>query len=323
MTLPDTAPSRKPRRLGLYAPFALLAAAIAIWTVIWFSLAAQVAGRLEASRADLAKEGYQVDWSARAIGGYPFRLDVTLTGARLRAASGWGLATPTIKAEAFAYLPSHWVIVAPVGLDFTPQYGGTVAIRATALRASLSEAQAHPPRLSVEGIGLSFATPPGAPPFFITGADAFHQHTRAGPDDQGGLYLELDQAHARFPGLIGRISQGRPVTLIADGVYSHADALKGPTWTAAVRAWSAAGGAMTLRDLRITAGQSQADGRGILSVGADGRLAGVLSARLTQIFGRGQTGGSDPQGATIAKIVFQAGKARLGPLTLAPAPRIY
>jgi len=336
-------PLQKPRRLGLYGPFLLLLIAAIGWSVAWLWLRGEVERRMDAGQASLEQDGYQLSWASRAISGYPFRLDVTLGDARLRAPSGWILAAPILKGEAFAHAPDHWVIVADDGVVFTRRVGGSVVVKAKALRASLSEADAHPPRLSIEGLGLTFAAAPGANPFFITAADEVHLHTRAGPNDQGAAYFELDQAKANFPGLIGRIAQGRPVSLIADGVYSHAGALDGRDWASAVRAWSAAGGALNVRRMRVAAGQALLDASaGTLGVDGDGRLSGSLTARLRQaprtLTAMGQAGAISPgavdsAGAvlgarargptTTVTIDFQAGQTTLGPVDIAPAPRIY
>jgi hypothetical protein len=343
MTLPDPVSLRKPRRLGLYGPFVLLLIAVIGWSCAWGWLRGEVERRMDAARAALGPSGYQVSWGSRTVDGYPFRLDVTLLDARLRAPSGWTLTAPILKAEAFAHAPDHWVAVAPGGLILVRRKGGAVAIGARVLRASLSEAGAHPPRFSLEGMGLTFTPAPGADPYVITSADEIHLHTRAGPKDEGAAYLELDQARARFSGLIGRIAEGRPVSLIADGVYSHAGALQGGDWATAVRAWRDAGGALMVRHIRVAAGQSVLDARaGSLAVDGEGRLSGALTADLRQapraLGALARAGDLAPEAvgsaaavlgarvrgpAATVTIDFQAGQTTLGPVAIGPAPRIY
>ena len=347
MTLPDPPTARKPpgkpRRLGLYAPFGLLLVAVIGWSFAWLWLRGEVERRMDEGRAAMARGGYRLSWASRTLSGYPFRLDVTLTDAAVRAPSGWAVTAPTLKGEAFAFSPDHWIAVAPDGVVYTRRVGGAVVVKAKALRASLSEADAHPPRVSVEGIGLTFTAEPGANPYFITAADEVHLHTRAGPNDQGAAYFELDNAKANFPGLIGRIAEGRPVSLIADGIYSHAGALDGRDWAGAVRAWSAAGGALKVRRMRIAAGQALLDAQaGTLGVGDDGRLTGILTASLRQapraLTAMGRAGAISPEAlgsaaavlgaravgpAATVTIDFQAGQTTLGPVAIAAAPRIY
>jgi hypothetical protein len=343
MTLPQTPAARKPRRLGLYVPLAVLLVVAVAWSGAWVWLRGEVMRRMQAARGGAAETGWRVDWTGAVVSGFPFRLDLDLTNARLGERSGWTILAPRLKAEAFVFAPTHWVAVAPDGVVLTRRRGGAIIVTAKVLRASLSGPGEHPPRLSVEGLGLRFVTPPGAKPIFVTGAAGLHLHTRAGPGDQGAVYLELDQASARLSGLMGRIAGGKPVTFTADALYSHAGEFSGPDWPGAVRAWSEAGGEISVRRLRLAAGEAVFDSHvGSLSVGADGRLRGALSVSLRQgpraLTSMGESGGIAPEAAREAASVvgvnaagpiatmsldFQAGRTTLGPVALGSAPRIY
>jgi hypothetical protein len=343
MTLPEKPPSRKLSRLGLYAPFLALLAAVAAWAIGWSLMRAAVFRHMDAAASDLARTGYRVDWTSRSISGFPFRLDLDIAGPRLRETSGWGLSAPRLKAEAYVFAADHWVIVAPDGVVLTRRVGGPVTVGATALRASLSDAGAHPPRLSVEGLGLTFAPAPGAAPFAFSDAAELHLHAKAGPDDQGAFYLELDRARPAHPGVLADVAAGAPVTLIADAIYSHAAALAGEGFTGALRDWTAAGGGLTLRRLSVEAGAVAADSRaGALTIGPDGRLRGSLKVelrrgpRLLEAMTRRGIVGAGPsslaeaimdahaRGETSAVTLdFQAGRTTLGPVSLGPAPRVY
>ena len=339
--MPDS--GADPRRLGLYGPFVLLLIFVAAWSVGWLWLRAEILRDMDAARQSMAGSGGNLDWGSRSISGYPFRLDVTLTGPRLREPSGWALAAPTLKAEALAFAPTRWVAVAPAGVTISRPVGGEVIVKAKVLRASLSNLGAHPPRVSVEGIGLTFTAAPGADPFFLAAAGELHLHARAGPGDRGAVYFELDRAKAPLPGLLGKIAAGKPVNLAADATYTHAAALTGADWASAVRAWSAAGGALSVRRLRVAAGDAVIDAQsGILTVDDDGRLRGSLSASLRQaprvltVMGRQGTiapeaAGAAAQvvgargGAAVAAVTldFQAGQTTLGPAAVGPAPKVY
>ena len=343
MTLPDHAPPRKPRRLALWGPFVLLLIAAGAWSLAWVWLGAEALRGMDAQRASLREAGYQASWTSRALSGFPFRLDVELAGARVREPSGWAVAAPRLKAEAFVFSPRHWVAVAPDGVTVTRRTGGPVVVKAGVLRASLSDLGARPPRVSIEGLDLTFAAPPGADPFFITAAKAIHLHLRAGPGDQGAVYAELDEAKVRLLGLLGRIAAGKPVSLVADATYSHAGVLAGGDWPSAVRAWTRAGGALSVRRIDVAAGDAILDARsGSLGVGADGRLLGSLTATLRQapraLAVMGQAGAITPEAASAAATVvgarsrdavatvtldFQAGQTTLGPAAVGPAPKVY
>jgi hypothetical protein len=184
---------------------------------------------------------------------------------------------------------------------------------------------------------------PGASSFPLRSATEFHLHMKSGPEDQGAAYVELDGAMAQLDGLLGRIADNRPVTLIMDGIYSKAASLTGSSWTAAVRQWEAAGGRLSLRRLRVVAGQAQVDARdGDLAVGADGRLVGRLDLVLRQATktldameaegaltpdaarAAATVAGAVRQGPTVSlPLAFQAGRTTLGPIAIGPSPRLY
>jgi len=78
----------------------------------------------------LRAQGYPVAWETRTVGGFPFRLDVTLTGARIAEPSGWAVAMPALKTEAWIYRLDHWMLVAPEGVTLSRPDGGAVLVRA-------------------------------------------------------------------------------------------------------------------------------------------------------------------------------------------------
>ena len=268
MTLPDNRPARKPRRLGLIIPWALAAAFVVAWSVGWFWLKGETERRMDATRASMAQSGWRLDWSSRTVSGFPFRLNVDLKDARWGEASGWSVTAPILKAQAYVSAPTHWTLVAPGGGVLSNNRGDLVTVAATALRASISELDRHPARISVEGIGLRFSTPIGPSSLLLT--SEFHLHTRAGPSDQGAIYVELDQA-------------AENAALIFDGVYSHAGAFQGRDWQSAVRAWSAGGGRITVRRLLVRMSDAVlVDAKsGDLTVNTDGHLQGVLDGHGT------------------------------------------
>jgi hypothetical protein len=298
---------------------------------------------MDAAATSLEGSGYRVDWSDRAIYGFPFRLDLVVKNPRMREQSGWGLAAPRLDAEAFVFSPDHWVVVAPYGVTLRRRVGGPVVVAARVLRASLSNTGASPPRVSVEGLALTFATPAGARPFGLAKAAEFHLHTRAGPQNQGAAYVEVDRAVTTGPGLINDIAAGSPVTLIGDGIFNQADAMGGQGFAGALRGWRSAGGALTLRRLSLVATGAGLDSRsGTLAIGADGRLDGAMTARVDGIPRVvGALVADAPLAPEVAKaaravlaaralkdtatvtIHFEAGQTTLGPVAIGPAPRVF
>lgn len=342
MTMPRPAPSRA-SRVGLYGPFLAVAMALALWSGGWWWMKAKAEQALDAVAAERQAAGGAFAWQGRRIYGYPFRLDMDLTGVAWREPSGWALAAPTLKAEASVFTPGHWVAFAPDGAILGRPMGGAVKITAKVLRASVSDPGAHPPTFSLEGIGLAFAPASGAAPYFLRDAAELHLHTRAGPGDQGAVYVELDRATPEPQGALGHIAAGKSVTLVADALYSHAAALAGPSWARAVDAWAAAEGQLQVRRLRLAAGDAALDAHGAgLTVTGEGRLEGALDASLNHgdrmLSALAASGSIDPDAARIAAAVlqaahlealdhatltFQAGRTTIGPVAVGAAPKVY
>jgi hypothetical protein len=343
MSLHDPTPARKSRRLGLYGPFLLLLAAFIAWSIFWFWARTQVQLRMDAEVAELGRAGYQIGWSHRGIGGYPFRMDVTLNDARVREPSGWGLETPRLEAEAYAYAPTHWIFATPQGLTFVRPQGGAVKVTGKGLRASLSGFDRRPPSFDFQGEGLAFQPAAGAEPFALTAAQLLEFHLCAGPDDEGGVFVQVTGGKARLSGLLGRIADDKPVSLTWNSTLSKMSAFGGSDWGDMVRRWSDAGGLMTVRDAQLTAGDVLAQTKaGTLGAGRDGRLRGSLPVTLRQApkaLGAMAATGDLPyntadaasavaqarQDGDLARatIFFEAGQTTLGPVALGPAPRVY
>lgn len=348
-------PERKPRRKSgawIVWPFLLAAIGAGAWSAGWYWMAGQVETRMDAAAAQVKAGGAELSWKQRTVSGFPFRLDVTLQGVRAADPSGWAVEAPVLKGEAYAYAPNHWVLLAPDGVVFNrpdtgdKDPGGKVVVKGEALRASVvADPGASLPRITVEGAKLTFSTPGAAQTFWMQGVEKLSFRLNPGPGDQGALLLRLDGAQARLTGLVARIAQDRPVQLNWESTFTKASALKGADWPAMARAWSAAGGSITVgSNTNILAGEALFDVReGQLSVDRNGNLTGSLDTELKQapraLAAMGAAGEIDPATATVAavaaagqqdenqvmpaQIVFRDGKTWLGPLPLTDAPRLW
>ena len=344
MSMPDPRAPGKPRRIGLYLPFALLAALIAFWSAYWVWARGELATRLDAAAATLSRQGYQVAWKDRSIGGYPFRFDVSLSDVTAREPSGWALQAPQIEAEAPAYAPGNWLFAAPLGLTFVRRDGGPVMVSGRLIRASLTHLTNWPPSFSFEGVDLAFHPGPGAKAFGLSAASRVEFHLRAGPDDQGGAFFALEGGQAQLSGLLARMADGKPIAISWNSILSKMSAFTGRDWPEAVRRWTDAGGQMTVRDAALVAGEAMVKvDSGTLSTAPDGRLRGSLHVALRQapkgFSAMAQTGLIAPDAAHAATVTaqadqgrgdlvhgvvtFDAGRTRYGPISLGPAIKVY
>jgi hypothetical protein len=347
MSVPDPTPPRKLSRWPLYGVVAVLIVIIVGWSAVWVWARGEAVRRIDAGAAAARKAGYDLAWADRKVGGYPFRLNVTLTEPRLRDRSGWALEAPRLEAQAFMHAPTTWIIAAPTGLTITRPLGGPVRVGGRLIRMSVSHLGDTPPRLSFEGAGLTFEPAAGATPFGLSAAERVEIHIRRAPKevgDEAGLWVSVKGGKARLSGLLERIAGGKPVAIEWDARLSKASALRGATWAQAVRNWTAAGGRISVKRAGLTAGDALIGvNSGDLSVGADGRLRGVLDLSLRQAplaFDAMRATGAAPddaaeaaaaivaarQGASDtarASLNFEAGRTTLGPIALWPAPKIY
>ncbi|MFC3068805.1 DUF2125 domain-containing protein [Phenylobacterium soli] len=345
MSLPDPAAPRKHSRLGLYIPFGLLAVGALAWSAMWLWAKGQAAQQMDAAVADLKRAGYEISWSQREIGGYPFRMDVTLTDARVREPSGWALQSPRIEAEAYMHALGHWMIAAPQTITFVRPQGGPVQVSGKVIHAAVFDFKNRPPSFDFEGVGLAFQPAPGARPFFLSNAERVEFHLRGNSAiDEGLVSLEVKNGKAQLSGLFARIAADKPISIQWQATLTKMSAFTGSDWPGAVRHWTDNGGKMQLRQGGVTAGEALIGAQGgDLTVGEDGRLRGSLKVSLRQapraLTAMGQTGTIPPETAQAAADVaqaregpdqvahatldFQAGRTTLGPVAIGPAPKVY
>ena len=304
----------------------------------------ETARRMDTAAGTARAAGYELSWEERRVSGYPFRLDITLIDARIREPTGWSLSTPRLEAEAFLHGLDHWVFAAPDGFTFTRPVGGPVVVKGALIHASMHDLQKTPPRFSFEAADLTFTPGPGAQPFALKAADKVELHLRPGPNDQGAVLFKVENGKAQLSGLVGRIADGKPVSLIWDSLLTRMSGFRGASWAQAARAWSANGGRIQVRQAGLTAGDALIGAQsGDLGIDAEGRLAGTLEATLRQapkalstLSDQGLITRATAQAATsVAQarqttgpaaqitLIFQAGRTTLGPVAIAPAPRVY
>jgi len=338
------APRKPPRRFWLYAPYVVLLIVVGGWSLAWVFIRAEVAGRMDATAARLREAGFTMDWKARRIDGYPFRVDVTLDGVRLAEPSGWALAAPQIKAETYAYALGHWVGYAPKGVVLTRPVSGAVAIAGPALRASYVHSEHGAPRIAVEGLKLVFTPQADAKPFMLSTAEHLDFHSRPADDDHIEFLLRIDGATSPKGAVLTQIAQAKPMDIAWEAKLSNASALHGRDWPSAARAWANAGGGLDVEHGALTAGVTMLNLRpGRLSVGSDGRLRGSVGLDLRQAPNVIQTLADakaiDPdavdEAVTVARaraaggavtqadLTFLAGVTTFGPVAIGPAPKVY
>jgi len=351
MTLPDHAAAfKRPKRRWLFLPYAVVVVAVFLWSILWLEIRNQVGLAMDRASVQARANGIDLEWKDRNISGYPFRIEVAVTGVRIAEPSGWSLATPTLTAVANAYDLDHWVVATSDGVVLDRPGAGSTHIAGRAIRASWVGKGDAAPRVIVEGLGLTFAADPGAKPFPLASADHAEIFTRTEPDGRMDAGLLLTGAQPRpalqgAPSLLGDLTAGRPFALLWQGIVSHPNAFRGANASVAAQAWSSAGGDITTVRAGMASGpRGLGLEPGVIGLAADGRLRGQASfvargdaSDALRAIGRDQI--INPIAAEAGALVldarrelgarqdidltFQAGVMTLGPVPIGASPKPF
>lgn len=348
------------RYRGLIIPFAIVLTVLAVWTGWWFWLSGQVRERLDLAAENLRAQGWEVVYSRPELTGWPFRTRLESEHVRLTAPTGHEIAAPHLAAEANAYRPDRWVIVAGDGLVLTRGNKGKVTITAPAIRASASGLAQPFPNLALEMAAPVFTAHPGAEPFPLERAERVELYLRpgrapeagdetvqtapAGADRNVDVLFRLIDAVGREGGPIDYMSRGGLFTLQAEAAVENFQGLSGPDAPTLLAAWTASGGRFLDVRGEMRAGDSAARLESdVLRADEDGRLTGTLrlsadraapalsglarseAVNRSAAVGAAAAAGADEgmTGDVTLEVVFRDGRAWLGPFDLAPAPELF
>lgn len=342
-------PVRHPRR-GLVIPFAIVGLLLAAWTGWWFYLSGQVQERLATQIEALRADGWRVSHEPVSVAGWPFRTRVAFPAADIVAPSGHGVAAPELVAEASAWNPGHWVVLAPDGLILTRAGKGQVAVEGEALRLSVSHLRDRFPDLRIELARPTFTPVAGADPFPLASAERIELYTRPhltdgeAATDEMDVLFRLTDGRGRTGGPVeGATREGR-LSAEVEATIEQASRLRGMDSAGVFASWTAAGGRFTAVQGRLQAGESSArissdalwareDGRleGRLALTAErpgeaiAGLAGSRSGAVNRVGAAGAAAAASVQGERPIDLVllFRDGRTWLGPFALAPAPKLF
>ncbi|MFC0634409.1 DUF2125 domain-containing protein [Brevundimonas balnearis] len=346
MTDTPTTPPPRHSRKGLFAPVGIALIALTLWTGWWIFLVRTVETRLVERVEALREAGWDVQYADLNLSGWPFRVRAEARHVELVAPSGQAIAAPELAAEAMAWNPDRWVLVASDGLVLTRGDKGKVAVEARGIRASASGLRNPYPNLALELVDANFTAHPGAEPFPISAAERIEFYVRphaegrdggravAQPDtapiDAADVLFRLIEARGRREGPVEAMAQDQTLTLEVEGVVENARRLSGSDPAGVLAAWARSGGALSDVRGRLAAGRSEATfDSPRLVAGEDGRLEGrlTLTANRPGAAISGLTGQPAaermPERDVALSVEFAEGRTRLGPFVLAPAPKLF
>lgn len=342
-------PARHSRR-GLVVPFAIVGVLLAAWTAWWFYLADQLETRLAAQTESLRQAGWQIKHEPVSVGGWPFRTRIAFPAADIVAPSGHGVAAPRLVAEASAWNPGHWVVLAPDGLILTRAGKGQVAVEGEALRMSVSHLRDRFPDLRIELARPTFTPVAGADPFPLASAERIELYTRPhltdgeAATDEMDVLFRLTEGRGRTGGPVEGATRDGGLSAEVETTIEKASRLRGVDSAGVFASWTEAGGCFTDIKGRLQAGESSAtissdalwareDGRleGRLALTAErpgeaiAGLAGSRSGAVNRVGAAGAAAVATVQGDRPMDLVllFSDGRTWLGPFALAPAPKLF
>ena len=324
--MPDPSPSpqpKRPRRFWLFAPYVALLVAALGWSAYWWAASARLQRAVLDQAKALQAQGAVAQWSSLKVGGYPFRLRVTLIGPKLADSSGWGLSATRLEAQALAYAPDRWVFAAPEGVIVSRPGQGDISVSGKAIRASISAIGSAQPRYAFEGDSLTLAPAAGAQAPAFAAIDRLELDMQPGPNDQAAFLVRIDGGTLRPEAGLAKLASGKPFSLYWDARLTRTSALKGSNWPGALQAWRNAGGSITVADAKLGIGGLTLQGQGgPLSVDPDGRLKGELPLKLdaSQIANNALIGALGLLGPVPLR--FQDGRASIGPIPVGAALKI-
>ena len=348
------------RYAPLIIPFAIVLIVLVVWTAWWFWLSQQVRERLDLAAEGLRAQGWEVVYAEPTLTGWPFRTRLESDHVRLTAPTGHEIAAPRLIAEANAYRPDRWVVIAGEGLVLTRGDKGKVAVDAPVIRASASGLTQSFPNLALEVLEPVFTAHPGAEPFPLARAERIEFYLRPGRAREAtgevvqtalpasrrnvDVLFRLIDATGRDGGPVDFMSRDGLFSLQAETVVENFQGLSGPDAPTLLAAWTASGGRFLDVRGEMQAGDSaarllsdelraDADGRlvGTLRLSADRAATALTGLSRSDTVNRTATvGAAAAAGATEVltgdvelEVEFRDGRAWMGPFNLAPAPELF
>lgn len=343
-------------RRGLFIPLIIVLALLVAWTGWWFVLTQRIEREILTRAEGLREAGWTIGHGRIAVDGWPFRARLALRDVEVIAPSGHGGRARELVAEANAYAPLHWVVIAPDGLTMVRADKGRVFVRGDAIRMSVRDVSEAWPQMALELIKPTFRAERGAEPFPISAAERLTLEARPatarprdaeapapGADDLDVLF-QMVEGRGREAGPVDRLTGEGRLSVRTEVTLERAGALTGMDSAGVFDTWTQAGGRFANVRVELQSGDSRAllTG-GPLVADEDGRLTGSLSVQaeraapaLAGLSGtengavdRAQTAAAAGAAAVAERtplsltLEFRDGRTWLGPFTLAPAPRLF
>jgi hypothetical protein len=339
MTDDTPALPRRHSRFWLFAPFVLFAFAVAGWSTAWVLIRNETSRALDGWLAAEAAHGRQWTCVDRAVGGFPFRIEVSCDALSLQRPDS-RLALGAVTAVAQVYRPRH--IIAHVAGPLRAS-DGQIGVEGTwrLLEASIRTAPGGLQRASLVVDEPSLRVTGATPADFALSARRLETHLRPNPtrSAEGAYDWTLGLAGFALPALDSLIGGTEPADLDLQITATEARDLRARPWREELERWRAAGGRLEATSLALVKGARRIEGKGafgldeahrpqgraeLAAVGLEGLLGTFVGARsgATAALLGALTGKPVAEPAPAESGVGKSGLKPLPPLRLAEG-RIY
>lgn len=282
-------------RIFIYGPVSLLLLIIILYSVYWRVQADTLSARLDRANGGEIVPGLVFAFAEKSIGGYPFQLDVVLSGVTFvhhapEGETAWS--TEKLALHSLSYGPDRYIFEVTGLQSFSapPLLPGSVP-RMTVVTPALARASAMLSRGRLARFDLDLWEPQGkdvtqgANPERSFSADRAQLHLLSRPDNTIDVAMRIDNARLGA----GYTAQAEIQLPLIDlrAKLTKSDALNDLTAAEAgladaAEAWRARMGALTVSDLSLTWPDAHADLQGDLALNAADRLTGVLKGKRVQ-----------------------------------------
>jgi hypothetical protein len=315
--MPDAAPALPQRsRFWLFAPFVLLGLGAAGWTTAWQMIRDQTSRALEDWMAGEVVQGRQWACPGRAVGGFPFRIEVSCASLALSASDG------------------------PIAVE------GTWRLLEASIRTTPDSLQ----RASVAANNAAFRLTGLTDSDLILSAQRLETHLRPDParTAEGAYDWSMSAANFSVPGLDLLIGGAEPADLDLDLTVTQGRDVAARPLKDELERWRRAGGRLEIARLVLAKGPRRIEGKGefglddahrpqgraeLAAAGVEGFLGTVLGARtaaaaalLGALRGKpaepapAQPGearrGANPGLTPLPPLRIEGGRVQLGPLPI-------
>jgi hypothetical protein len=279
-------------RIFIYGPVSLLLLIIILYSVYWRVQADTLSARLDRANGGEIIPGLVFAFAEKSVGGYPFQLDVVLSGVTFvhhapEGETAWS--TEKLALHSLSYGPNRYIfeVTGLQSFSVPPLLPGS-GPRMTVVTPAIARASAMLSRGRLARFDLDLWEPQGkdvtqgANPQRSFSADRAQLHLLSRPDNTIDVAMRIDNGRLGA-GYAARVEIQLPLIDLRAKV-TESDALNDlrAGMADAAEAWRARMGALAVSDLSLTWPDAHADLQGDLALNGADRLTGVLKGKRVQ-----------------------------------------